>query len=29
VDGELFYSKLQSGGFPDQDQLVRDLAKRF
>jgi selenoprotein W-related protein len=28
VDGELVYSKLKPGEFPDEDQLVNQIAKR-
>jgi hypothetical protein len=29
VDGELVYSKLKTGEFPDEDKLVAQLAKRM
>jgi selenoprotein W-related protein len=28
VDGELVYSKLKTGSFPDEDKLVNQIAKR-
>jgi len=28
VDGQLIYSKLQTGSFPDEDQLVGEIGKR-
>ena len=28
VDGELVYSKHQTGQFPDEDALVRDIQNR-
>lgn len=29
VDGELVYSKLQSGQFPDEDEMVAEIGKRL
>jgi selenoprotein W-related protein len=29
VDGELIYSKLSSGQFPDEDQMVQEIARRL
>jgi selenoprotein W-related protein len=28
VDGELVYSKLESGEFPDEDKMLAELQKR-
>lgn len=28
VDGELLYSKLQTGSFPDEDAFVQSLSRR-
>ena len=29
VDGELIYSKLQTGQFPDEDAMVAEIGKRL
>ena len=29
VDGELIYSKLKTGQFPDEDQIVTEIAQRL
>lgn len=29
VDGELIYSKLKSGQFPNEDQMVQEIAQRL
>ncbi len=29
VNGELIYSKLQTGQFPDEDQMVAEVGKRL
>jgi selenoprotein W-related protein len=29
VDGELIYSKLQTDQFPDEDQIVQQIARRL
>lgn len=29
VDGEQIYSKLQTGQFPDEDQMVEEIGKRL
>jgi selenoprotein W-related protein len=29
LDGKLVYSKLQTGSFPDEDQLVGEVGKRL
>jgi selenoprotein W-related protein len=29
VDGELIYSKLQTGQFPDEDAIAKDIQKRL
>jgi selenoprotein W-related protein len=29
VDGELLYSKLQTGRFPDENKLVAEIGKRL
>jgi selenoprotein W-related protein len=29
LDGELIYSKLQTGSFPDEDKLVRQIGQKL
>jgi len=29
IDGELIYSKLETGQFPDEDGIVREIGKRL
>ena len=29
IDGELVYSKLKTGQFPDEDEIVAEIGKRF
>ena len=29
IDGELVYSKLETGQFPDEDEIVAEIGKRF
>ena len=29
IDGELVYSKLSTGAFPDEDKMVREVGKRL
>jgi selenoprotein W-related protein len=29
MDGETIYSKLQTGEFPDEDALVKEIGKRL
>jgi selenoprotein W-related protein len=28
IDGDLIYSKLQTGQFPDEEKIVAEIAKR-
>ena len=29
IDGELVYSKLETGQFPDEDEMVAEIGKRL